>query len=121
MKWQGYRRSTNVSDKRGMGGMAMGGGLGAVVLAVVAMLLGVNPADVLPPATQQEGAPPPSDDSASQFVQAVLTSTEDMWNEGFAQSNQDYPDPQLNIFSGVVQSACGMAQSAMGPFYCPRD
>jgi hypothetical protein len=121
MKWQGYRRSTNVSDKRGMGGMVAGGGLGAVVLAVVAMLLGVNPGDIVTLGGQQEGAPPPANDSASQFVSAVLASTEDMWTDVFAQSNQDYPEPQLNIFSGAVQSACGFAQSAMGPFYCPRD
>ena len=121
MKWQGYRRSTNVSDKRGMGGMVAGGGLGAVVLAVVAMLFGVNPSDIMPPGAQQEGAPPPANDSATQFVSAVLASTEDMWSEVFARSNQDYPEPQLNIFSGAVQSACGFAQSAMGPFYCPRD
>lgn len=121
MKWQGGRRSTNVSDKRGMGGMAMGGGIGALVLTVVALLFGVNPGDLM----QGGQAPPASEgaaaDSMSDKVAVILADTEDSWNQIFQQSGQDYPEPQLVLFSNMVQSACGMAQSAMGPFYCPND
>jgi predicted metalloprotease len=116
MRWRGYRQSGNVTSR---GGMMMGGGVGALVIAVVAMLFGVNPGEILQQAPQ--GTEPAANDTMVQFTSAVLASTEDAWTEVFRQSNQDYPEPQLATFSGVVQSACGMAQSAMGPFYCPRD
>jgi predicted metalloprotease len=117
MRWRGYRQSGNVSSR---GGMMMGGGVGALVLAVVAMLFGVNPGDLMQQGPQQ-GAEPAANDTMTQFTSAVLASTEDAWTEIFRQSNEDYPEPQLSTFSGAVQSACGFAQSAMGPFYCPRD
>ncbi|HSL68867.1 MAG TPA: neutral zinc metallopeptidase [Longimicrobiales bacterium] len=118
MKWQGGRRSTNVRDLRGVG--LVGGGIGAVVLTVVALLLGVNPGDLM------QGTPPAAEtgaagDEASEFVSVVLADTEDTWNALFAEAGSDYPEPQLVLFTGMAQSACGMAQSAMGPFYCPRD
>jgi uncharacterized protein len=122
-------RSSNVEDRRGMGGMAVGGGLGAVVLALVAMFLGVDPSDVgvgggaAPPANQ--GAPgqtaPPADDPASDTVRMVLKSTELAWQEIFRGLGRPYQDPTLVLFSGGDRSACGFAQAAMGPFYCPRD
>ena len=123
MRWRGYRQSGNVEDRRGMGGMVAGGGLGAVVLAIVAMLFGVRPGDVLQqqPATQQQGAAPASDDTLAQFAATVLASTEDVWTDIFKQSNSQYTKPELVLFSGAIQSACGFAQSAMGPFYCSRD
>ena len=123
MRWQGYRRSSNVSDRRGMGGMVAGGGIGAVVIAIVAMLFGVNPADILQqaPSEQQEGTAVPADDPQAQFAATTLAMTEDVWSEIFRESNQDYPEPQLVLFSGAVQSACGFAQAAVGPFYCSRD
>ena len=120
MRWQGYRRSSNVSSRGGMG-MIAGGGLGAVVLAVVAMLFGVNPADILQQAPTEQGTEPAPNDTMVQFAAAVLASTEDVWTDIFSQSNQDYPEPQLVHFTGGVQSACGFAQAAVGPFYCARD
>ena len=101
----------------------MGGGIGAVVLTIVAMLFGVNPADLgqgdpAPEAGAGTGQPT---DEGGDFVAVVLGDTEDTWNALFAKSGADYPEPRLVLFSGMVQSACGMAQSAVGPFYCPRD
>jgi predicted metalloprotease len=120
--------SSNVQDRRGMGGMAVGGGLGAVVLALVAMFLGVNPSDVgvggdqAPPA-QAPGAPgaTPADDPRGHFVKQVLRSTELTWGEIFQGMGRRYEEPQLVMFTGSTSSSCGYAQSAMGPFYCPRD
>ena len=124
MRWRGYRQSGNVEDRRGMGGLGLaGGGIGAVVIAVVAMLFGINPGDVLreSPQSKQEGAAPAADDTLAQFASAVLASTEDVWSGIFQQSGEQYPKPTLVLFSGAVQSACGFAQSAMGPFYCSQD
>lgn len=122
MKWRGYRQSGNVSGRGGGGmGMMAGGGLGAVVIAIIALMFGVNPGDVIQPGAQQETTAPAANDTMVQFTRAVLASTEDAWNDIFRQSGQEYPQPQLIYFPGTVQSACGFAQSAMGPFYCPRD
>jgi uncharacterized protein len=124
MKWQGYRQSGNVSDKRGMGGIGLaGGGVGAIVIAIVAMLFGVNPGEILQqePAQQQQGAAPAENDTLAKFASSVLAMTEDVWTDIFRASGQQYPPPQLTLFSGAVQSACGFAQSAMGPFYCSKD
>lgn len=128
------RESSNVEDRRGSGGLggrgiALGGGLGSVVLVVIALLLGVDPGVMLSggdPApqraeTQGGGAAPPADDAGSRFVRRVLAETEDVWNPVFQQMNRRYQEPRLVLFSGAVQSACGMAQAAVGPFYCPGD
>ncbi len=126
MRWRGGAGSGNVEDRRGMGGMAVGGGLGAVVIALVAMLFGVDPG-VLgggggAPADQGPAPAPPADDSTSVFVSRVLKDTEDTWNAEFARRfNRDYEEPRLVLFSNAVQSGCGFAQAAMGPFYCPLD
>lgn len=108
-----------------MRGGLVGGGVGAVVIALIAMFLGVDPGVVLEqggstvtPAT--EGAPP-ADDERSIMVSQVLTTTEDAWNEIFRQNGSDYPEPTLVLFTGATQSACGTGQAAMGPFYCPLD
>jgi predicted metalloprotease len=120
-------RSSNVEDRRGMGGMAMGGGLGAVVLALVAMFLGVNPSDVgvgngsAPGGQQAPAGAPAGDDPAADTVKMVLKSTELAWHDVFQGMGRPYQDPGLVLFSGGDRSACGMAQAAMGPFYCPRD
>ena len=124
MRWRGYRQSSNVSDRRGMGGLA-GGSLGAVVLAIVAALFGVSPGDILPggegPQQRQEGTVSAANDTLAQIAGAVLASTEDVWNGIFTQSGSQYPEPELVLFEGMVQSACGFGQSAMGPFYCSQD
>jgi predicted metalloprotease len=128
MRWQDLRRSANVEDRRGFSagrGLA-GGGIGAVILVLVALFLGVDPTILLqgePPGyapTQQEprsGEP----DETREFVAAVLADTEDTWNALFRQANADYREPTLVLFSDAAQSACGFAQAAMGPFYCPGD
>jgi predicted metalloprotease len=132
MRWQMGRRSDNVEDRRGigMGGVAVGGGLGTIVLVVIALFLGVDPSVVLqgggsdvntaPPAVERR-APSPEEDQLKEFVAVVLADTEDTWKEVFRGMNREYREPKLVLFTGMVQSACGTAQSAVGPFYCPED
>jgi hypothetical protein len=106
-----------------------GGGIGVIVIALIAMFFGVDPRLILqggqavaPPAQQRQAAPgPAAGDQAGQFVSKVLASTEDVWTEIFARSNRQYVAPKLVLFDGQVQSACGFAQAAVGPFYCPAD
>ncbi len=131
MRWQRGRRSGNIEDRRGRGGgrrAVAGGGLGILAIAVVAMLLGVDPGAVLQMGggltgspQQQSAAPDPAQDKLADFVSVVLADTEDTWNEIFRQLGHDYPEPTLVLFSGSTDSACGFASSAMGPFYCPGD
>jgi predicted metalloprotease len=109
----------------------VGGGIGMAVLALVVYLMGGDPTVVLnnapAPAPVEADKPAPgqpggAQDEGAQFVSVVLADTEDTWNAVFKQKyGKDYEEPQLVLFSGGVQSACGMAQSAMGPFYCPSD
>jgi uncharacterized protein len=124
MQFGNRRGSSNVSDRRGMGGMAMGGGLGAVVLTILALVLGVDP-DVVTQGGQAPSGPaaaPPADDPKAQFVTQVLGTTEEVWTAVFQEEfGQDYPEPTLVLFSGATGTACGTGQSAMGPFYCPLD
>lgn len=139
MRWQMSRRSENIEDRRGMSaGMGRGvraggvGGLGLIVFALIAMLLGVNPMTILgsldggyagPDATTSSGptGTPPANDESGQFVSAILGQTEDVWSNVFKQAGQTYREPTLVLFDGAVQSACGMAGAATGPFYCPAD
>ena len=118
-------RSSNVEDRRGMGGMAVGGGLGAVVLALVAMFLGVDPGALggggASPDQNTPAQAPPANDPLADSVSRVLRSTELTWERIFQQMGRPYHDPRLVLFSGASQSGCGFAQAAMGPFYCPRD
>jgi len=104
------------------------GGLGLLVLIGVGLFLGVDPGTLTQAVeTQQRSVapPPPSraalDDEQAQFVAVVLADTEDTWKEIFQQDGRRYQEPTLVLFSGAVQSACGLGQAAMGPFYCPRD
>lgn len=127
------RRSANVEDKRGIGGSKgiIGGGIGVIVVVVIALLLGADPSAVLSSVTEQggyssEGAAPTATFSAEEnemadFVSIVLADTEDTWNPIFKSQKRNYTEPKLVLFSGGVQSACGYAQAAMGPFYCPAD
>src|SRR4051812_30988921 len=115
--------SSNVEDRRGMGGLAAGGGVGAVILGLLYMLLGGNPGDIQqsPAPGSNAGAPAQQNDAQSQFVRQVLRSTELTWADQFQKMGRQYQDPRLVLYSGAYPSACGMGQAAMGPFYCPRD
>jgi predicted metalloprotease len=127
MLWQRGRQSDNVEDRRGMGvGRAGGIGIGTIAIALIAMFLGFDPGAILSlggGTGQQPSAPRSSggEDEAKQFVAAVLGTTEDVWTPAFADLGKRYEKPTLVLFSGAVNSACGMAQSATGPFYCPGD
>jgi len=128
MRWQTGRRSGNIQDRRGKGGMMVGGGLGAVVITLIAIFLGVNPDDLpvggVGPAAEVENAQPgefTGTDEEADMVSSVLASTEDVWTALFQAGGQQYVQPELVLFENAVQSACGMAQSAVGPFYCPQD
>ena len=135
MKWRSARRSSNVDDRRGAGPGGGGGmklGLGGIaVVVVIGLLMGKDPLQMLGMvAEMQQQAPagpagpqtaPPVDDEASQFVASILGETEDVWGEIFKASGQTYPAPKLVLFSGRVNSACGGATAAVGPFYCPGD
>ena len=136
MKWEDLRRSSNVEDQRGRSvgrGAAVGGlGIGGVVLVIIfSLITGMNPVEVLNNVQQGQGAPasnpnsqsaPPVDDADSQFVGKILGDTEDVWTSVFSkQLGRSYPAPTLVLFSDAVSSACGSANSSMGPFYCPSD
>ena len=127
MRWEGRRESGNVDDRRGAGGgfgrpgLAIGGG-GALVVLVIALLTGVDPSTLL---RQIDGgsrpAPRVETSDLKRFVSVVLADTEDVWNEQFRKQGRSYREPKLVLFNGRVDSACGMAGSAVGPFYCPPD
>jgi len=132
MKWQGRRSSSNVEDRRGGGGsrMAVGGGLGVggIILVLVIMLLGGNPTDLLsnilaPVDTQQTGTyvGTAQEEELADFVSVVLAETEDVWTALFEDAGMRYEYPKLVLYSGTVQSACGVSGASTGPFYCPGD
>ena len=129
MLWQGRRESENVEDARGSGGggrIMMGGGIGTVILIVLYLLLGGDPQALfnsqqaqLPQSAQYDSQAPR--DEASKFVAVVLADTEDAWNEVFRQMGREYQEPRLVLFTDMIQSGCGFASGATGPFYCPQD
>ena len=131
MRWRSGRRSTNVEDRRRVRvtRKAAGGGIGIVVIALIAMYFGVDPSIFLSQlgptssvSTQQTTRKiPAAENELAEFVSVVLADTEDTWNELFRKMGKTYREPQLVLFSGAVQSACGFAQAAVGPFYCPAD
>lgn len=131
MLWRGSRQSDNVEDRRGVspGGLAVGGGLGGIVILVIALLLGVDPRQLLnqapsdDPQSATEARRPTnaSEDELKQFVRAVLADTEDVWNEVFQRSGKRYIEPKLVLFTDQVRSGCGLAGASVGPFYCPGD
>ena len=129
MEWRGRRQSTNIEDRRG-GGMARPagvGGIGLVIVVLIGIFFGVDLTPLLGPGggpvATQSAPPGPNtiDDEAEGFVAVVLGETEDVWGAMFQQSGLQYSQPKLVLFSGQTSSACGFAQSAMGPFYCPND
>jgi len=126
------RRSDNIEDRRGMPvgrGAAVGGGIGTLLLVLVAMYFGIDPSVILQGTDPGSPGPAPSvqqqrsagDDQLRDFVSVILADTEDTWRELFRQMGRRYEDPHLVLFSGAVQSACGFAEAAVGPFYCPGD
>ncbi len=145
MRWEDFRRSSNVEDRRGGGGFGGGlpggrGGLGIgglIIVGLIAWATGINPAVLIggaeilmggsdsgysqPSPQQQQASRTPPQDQQGQFVSAVLAQTEDVWTEQFRAQGETYRPPGLVLFTGGTRSACGTAQSAMGPFYCPSD
>lgn len=129
MRWRTGRESNNVEDRRGFRAAPTlaGGGVGAIVLVLIALYFGIDPSFLL-----QSGSPggvpagqtvqvSPADDESRQFISVILADTEDTWRDLFRQMGGAYQEPKLVLFSGAVQSACGFAQAAVGPFYCPAD
>jgi uncharacterized protein len=130
MRWEGGRRSTNIEDRRGLGmGTIGGGGVGMLLIVLaVSCLTGTNPLALLqmaeqaaPQQTQQVPTGAPTNDPAAEFVSVVLGDTEETWNRIFQSAGRRYQEPVLVLFEGQVQSACGGASAASGPFYCPAD
>lgn len=129
MRWIGGRQSSNVDDRRGIsaGGVAAGGGVIAVIFFILRALLGGGGegTDIpiqIPGQTQEMSAEEKAaDDERAKFVGVVLGYTEDVWNQLFSQGGGQYQEPKLVLFRGSVQSACGFASAASGPFYCPGD
>lgn len=127
MLWRGREGSDNIEDRRGIsgGGMAVGGGIGGIVIFLLYVLLGGNPNDapaLLPGQNSSSNMPGtakpnPEDDTLAQFTSVVLRDTEDVWEKLL----NGYQKPRLVMFSDAVQSACGSASAAVGPFYCPGD
>ncbi|AIQ60467.1 KPN_02809 family neutral zinc metallopeptidase [Paenibacillus borealis] len=133
MKWQGRRGSSNVEDRRGSrggGGKLIGGGIsGIIIVVIVTLLSGGNIGDIMGNLTStgsSTSSNAPYEQTAqekelSEFVSVVLADTEDVWSEVFQEQGKTYQDPTLVLYSGSVDSACGTASSAVGPFYCPGD
>jgi len=131
MRWQNERRSENVEDRRGIrpAGIAIGGGIGTLILVLVATYLGADPRQVLNLIQNNQQAAPnkaavptdPAEDKLADFVKVVLGETEDVWTDQFRKMNKEYRTPTLVLFKDGVKSACGNASASVGPFYCPGD
>jgi predicted metalloprotease len=131
MKWRGRPGSSNIEDRRGAGmgrmGLPVGGGIGGIVLLLIlSALTGTNPLDMIGGVSDtgiptNEAGGTPADDPQAQFIDVVLGDTEETFNRIFSERGADYEEPRLVLFTGATQSACGLGQAAMGPFYCPAD
>lgn len=128
MDLSGRRKSTNVEDRRGKGGkVALGGGIGgAIVIALIALLMGKDPSSALQQISSQqvegtEFVATEQEKEFEEFASKVLASTEDVWSELFKKMGRTYEPPKLVLFKGSVQSGCGGASSSSGPFYCSAD
>jgi uncharacterized protein len=130
MRWRGERQSSNIEDRRGLSGpkVAIGGGLGTIVIIIIALLFGADPRQFLeqvpdnPSSGVQSSRPVnPEEEELAQFVKVVLAKSEDVWQDVFRQNGRQYREPTLVLFTDQVRSACGSADAAVGPFYCPGD
>ncbi|WP_281232541.1 KPN_02809 family neutral zinc metallopeptidase [Flavobacterium gelatinilyticum] len=132
MKWQGRRQSDNVEDRRGVSGgkIAVGGGIIGIIILLLNVFGGENAQLITPILEQMQGSQPQTetaaplskeDEEMGNFVRVVLADNEDIWGKIFAEHGMTYKQPKLVLFRGSVQTACGGASSASGPFYCPGD
>ena len=129
MRWRGERQSSNIEDRRGLTPkVAVGGGLGTLLLIIIALLFGADPRQLLEqvpsgPSSEVQSSRPvnPEEEELKQFVSVVLAKSEDVWSDVFRQNGRQYREPTLVLFTDQVRSACGMAGAAIGPFYCPGD
>ncbi len=128
MRWKGRRQSDNVEDVgRGGGRTIVGGGIGVLIIAAIVYFMGGDPNQILQQAgtgvqtTNEALEDSPERREAKEFASVVLGDTEDVWNKLFADMGEQYKEPKLTLFTGEVQSACGMAGAATGPFYCSAD
>lgn len=134
MKWRNRRVSSNIEDRRNQTtrrGRGKTGGIGVIVLALAAMYFGVDPQLIMSligggssqttTQTDPNYRPSAAEQQLAQFTGVVLADTEDTWNPLFRQMGKQYQEPKLVLFTDAVRSACGHAQAAMGPFYCPGD
>jgi len=129
MRWRGERQSSNIEDRRGLTPkVAVGGGLGTLVVIIIALLFGADPRQLLEqvpnnPTSEVQSSRPVNteEEELKQFVSVVLAKSEDVWTDVFRQNGRQYREPTLVLFTDQVQSACGMAGAAVGPFYCPGD
>jgi predicted metalloprotease len=132
MRWRGGRRSSNIEDRRGASAAPklLGGGIGTIVLILVAMYFGVDPTPLLQdmqrgPSASTSGTRPSAEDlkndPLADMVSVVVADTEDVWTTIFAGQGRRYAVPKLVMFTGATRSACGLGEAAMGPFYCPAD
>lgn len=129
MKWIGRRESDNVEDRRRMSGgkIALGGGAVGIIILLINLFMGGDPAQLLNQLQQQQttqgsDAPiDPAEDEMAKFVSVVLADNEDVWTKIFSENNLQYEAPKLVLFRGATESGCGSASSSTGPFYCPAD
>ena len=128
MRWKGRKQSSNVEDRRGLSPKGMvGGGIGTIVIVLVVLLLGGDPTSLIEnvqlndQSTTTNYSETAEEKELAQFVSVVLAETEDVWGKIFAEQGAAYREPKLVLFTGSVQSACGVAGASTGPFYCPGD
>ncbi|MEA3291043.1 MAG: neutral zinc metallopeptidase [Pseudomonadota bacterium] len=130
MRWKQSRRSSNIEDRRGtrMKKGLLSGGLGTIAFLLIAHFFGYGPAmlfkagtSLLPAREVSSGPRPAAENEQAEMVATVLADTEDVWTEQFRRMGLRYEQPTLVLFTGMTESACGLAQEAMGPFYCPGD
>jgi len=126
MKWEGGEESQNVEDRRGIGAPHVIGG-GTVLLLIVGYFLGIDPSQILDQTqngqeqSRTSQTAPGIDDRSRKFIGTILGFTEQVWDEQFRKMGKTYQKPRLVIFDHQVQTGCGAATSAVGPFYCPED